>query len=248
MKEKNNIDSLFESKLNNKTFELKDAYLADFENKLDIYNKKRRGAVWYIFSSIATIMFLYGGYYIYTSSKLNTESKYITKELEKTNFINIEKTNKPTFTKKHYTKSKNNYNINSTNKTKKNKPNKNNKINKLPSTYNKYLEYGEGGAEANTNNDFYLYKKDEKKQNINNETPSKNIDLENKPIDNKYKNKIDSAIYNNIITKKQEETPVIYIDDTIRRKVVIVDTIVKRDTLIITDTIKNKIRLFKKKR
>ena len=221
MKEQNDIDQFFESKLNKQTFELKDAYLADFEAQLDVYNKKKRGYVWFIFGALIAFTALYD--FVLLPNQTN-ELTYKVEELKETNF-NIP-INNNTGTVNNFKASKitdqlqNLENgIEPTNTTK--------SLVEKPSS----LVKEETKIEQNKTN------------NQAKETENVTTILETKTIDSNVNlPSIPSSL------EKKIKTPTVYLDDTIRRKVVIIDTIVQRDTVVISDTIKNSMRLFKKKK
>lgn len=243
MKEQNDIDQIFESKLNNNTFELKDAYLADFESKLDVYNKKNKTFFWLVFSSLMVFTIVYD--FIILPNQIIQPCYKITEVKEIQNNLNC--INEP---------KRSSINIALPNTNTANNLKESNQSIFSSSTKN----------EKETTTDFIkeesivTYKNTKKEINhpevLKTKPEAKRIGtLKTKPDLIKtqiekinHNSDLDSSLLNKEpFNYNKPNSPDVYIDDTIRRQVFIVDTIVKIDTIVINDTIKNKIRLFKKK-
>lgn len=239
MKEQNDIDQLFKSKLNNQSFELKDSYLANFESKLDVYNKKGKGYIWLILGSLCAFTLLFD--FVLLPKHIETShlatSKIVVKDKGE----------------KHIKKESNFYTKEiKVNKTKSSNLIEETKIkdlikNPTNPTYNKLNE----NTNLKNSKKLTIKKQQNKSLNTNKSFSSARLKEEVKTIEKEKKSKLIDSITSAIETPiKIEEIkkPDVYIDDTIRRKVIVVDTIIQYDTIIINDTIKNKIRLTKKKR
>jgi len=223
LKKDNNIDKIFESKLNTQSFELKEAYLADFEMKLDAYNKKKRRFFWLFFGSLISIAVFF--YFTIPTPKSNEPDHQM-----KSTVIGPESTS-----------SKNTHSGNVTTSNHSVSTEENSTIDTvIKESYNSQIP---------SKNEATTVQKKTQLRPIKTRNETKTIPLENTifqtnepnlPLDNENTNT------NTIIEIIMP--PDVFIDDTIRRQVIVVDTIVKRNTIIINDTIKKKVRLFKKKR
>lgn len=223
--------------MNNQTFELKDAYLADFESKLDAYNKKGKGLVWLLFGGVVLFTCFYDFLILPNFNNKQTYSiEKVTPFLKNKSENSTSKSVLPT-----------------TNSSSDDvKENKNDKtiISSISNTQNSSDITHANSKNRSTSNDV-LQNKNQIQTTV---SSNRNNDLTKNTT--ALKPEINSTITDSVTinsntfdstttlpTIKEEIKPVVvYIDDTIRRKVVIVDTVV------INDTIKNKIRLFKKKR
>ncbi len=242
MKEKNDIDQLFKSKLNQKSFELKDSYLADFEQKLDMHNKKGKGALWFIFGALIAFTCLYDFSIL---PRFNYQPQYLVENLKQIDFKNQHNEDSNlSIISSHQTpptSTKSISNVENTelreNVKKTSAPNQTTTKTKL-NIDNKLRErqIPKGASENTTSINSASSVRDSKQKNKSAEPNNMLITAKDSLV--QPNNSIDTPIH----------SPDVYIDDTIRRQVIIVDTVVRRDTVIINDTIKHKIRLFKKKK
>ena len=246
MKNNKNIDQLFESKLNNQTFELKDSYMADFENKLEVYNKKGKGYFWLIFAVASISLGVVYDFVILPNFNTTISPRIASiKTAEQNNSTNSTQIQEESKLQKESSIDNPAY-LNSfdldliENKITDNNNNNNNsandKLKEIASRSNSISN--DVSTKARTNKGT-----DSKTENIKNSSSVEKT-IENSQLKNNSIEQVNSIINT---TAKEVKTPDVYIDDTIRRQVVVVDTIVRKDTVIITDTIKRKFRLFKKK-
>jgi len=238
VKEQNDIDNLFKSKLSNKTFELKDSYLADFEQQLDAYNNtKKRGLLWFVFAGAMAFVLLYD---FVVLPQFNTKTVENVPELKTdTNNKHNNSTNITTSAKedKQTIPTKENTNVLDTIEEPSDYTTKESKNNTI-TTQSNTLQNNNSAIDANVPN--------HKKDNTGNTAINNKLQDNGATVPNSEDNaETAPAVINQA---PEQSTPDVYIDDTIRRSVVIVDTIVKRDTITVVDTVKRKIRLFKKKR
>ena len=243
MKEQNDIDQIFESKLNNNTFELKDTYLADFESKLDVYNKKNKPFFWLVFSSLMVFTIVYD-FIILPNQMIQpcykiTEVKEIQSNLNcinepKHSSINIAQPNTNTADNLK----ENNHSIfSSLIKNEKETTTDFIKVESIVTSKNSKTEISQPEILKTEPESSQIRTQKTKPDLIKTQIEKINHNLDQ-----------DSSLLNKEPSNYDESnSPDVYIDDTIRRQVFIVDTIVKIDTIVINDTIKNKIRLFKKK-
>ncbi|MCT4581633.1 MAG: hypothetical protein N4A35_09470 [Flavobacteriales bacterium] len=242
MKEQNDIDQLFKSKLNQKSFELKDSYLADFEQKLDAHNKKGKGAFWFIFGALVAFTCLYDFSIL---PQFNHQSHYIVEELKEIDFQTVEH---ESTTLSIITASK--HLETSTTSTNELNTAKETVVKKTPSPYQTTALNNGSNSTTQRTKKHLLNKKAEK---VTSKKSIMSDGLSNSVTKKENANGISTTALDTLpILHKSitpaTSTPDVYLDDTIRRQVVIIDTIVKRDTVVINDTIKHRIRLFKKKR
>jgi len=239
LKNNNNIDQLFERKLNNQSFELKDSYITDFESNLDVYNKKGKGFFWLFFAVTSlTIGIVYDFVIlpsfntpatqelsINSSNSLRKKSKNQKEtNIENPVFINrfdlgtIENTSDVT---------KKNSIVNNTNTEEFS-------LSKVAlSNVANLAKNNKGKNFAQTNNTALPFDSKENK-----------VSSEDTKHSKKLNNQSNTAVN---LSVPETKVPDVYIDDTIRRQVFVIDTIIIKDTIIVTDTIKRKFRLFKKK-
>lgn len=225
--------------MNNQAFELKDAYLADFENKLDAYNKKGKGIFWFLFGGMVLFTCFYDFAILPKHNKKQTYS--IAKVIP---FHKVESDISTSAIQ--ITNSSADITDNSVNDRIINSRNTKNTLETTNTVSgNKILKH-----KTSLNNIALQSNKNTDSQNsTNSDKTILNSDIEHTTVDSIDENKNLSDSTAILPTLKEEQKPeVIYLDDTIRRKVVVIDTVVQRDTVVINDTIKNRIRLFKKKR
>ena len=257
MKNNNNIDQLFESKLNNQSFELKDSYMADFEDKLDVHNKKGKGYFWLIYAVASMSLGIVYDYLILPNYNAPITEQANNKTEHSTNrTLNIAAPVKATKSKSQETNiqaSESNFEneISTTIGSVENEipttqtsaslvaiKSKKDSISPDNYSYNNYTDRQSNAQSSNTNKDIKPLEISRGKNTTGQINATNHID--------KVKGESQENIPIDIITTNSPSVDV-YIDDTIRRQVIIIDTIVKKDTIIITDTIKRQFRLFKKK-
>lgn len=228
--------------MNNQTFELKDSYLGDFESKLDVYNKKGKGLFWFIFGGLVLFTCIYD-FSILPQYNLKQQYKIVKIKASTINSKSAVSTSISDHKKETLLSSESILEKNTNSLAKHSK-------NNTTTSKESFIQKPGGQAyhenkTASENNislpkvtQFEKERKTELNTNTNAISIAKMDDI----------NKSTDSVSPSLTSPKKDEDVIIYIDDTIRRKVVIIDTVVQRDTVVINDTIKNKIRLFKKKR
>lgn len=227
MKKQNNIDKIFESKLNTQTFELKEAYIADFEVKLDAYNKKRKRFFWFILACLAPITLFYN--FVIPPTKVIEPNHHI-----KSTSFKSESTDVKTASFKNSKFSNHSILIEETNT-----------IDTLQNQ--QHISITPTNTQVKSISEIPDLIRIEKSNDID------TLQTDNTPL---FSPKISTPLDNrkqNTTTKSERpfeiiKIPDVFIDDTIRKQIIIFDTIIKRNTITINDTIKNKVRLFKKKK
>ncbi len=247
MKNKNNIDQLFKSKLNNQSFELKDSYMADFEGQLDVYNKKGKGLFWLFFAVASLTIGIVYDFVILPNfnSPIVNEIKASKSSTKKQNTSLKHKDNalqkEPSFMNSNSVSKSNSVVI------------ENLDLNRNLETSNNLVEQDQQQENNIQTNSNKITKVTSYNNSVNKNTLTKtdsSIKSEKGAYQTTKENEGVSDEKDKTVTSKETpviKTPDVYIDDTIRRQVFVVDTIIKKDTVIITDTIKRKFRLFKKK-